>query len=182
MFLIISAQTNEDGTTAKCVNATKDGILEAGGEFEVINLNKLKFEGCRICNSDGWGDCIKLNRCIIKDELQEIQEKTKVCEGLFLITPVYWSQPSERMKYFMDRYRRCEAFRQGGSYLTGKVVNMVASAGGSGNGTAHCLMEMENWTRHVKANPSERMSVNRFNVNKMTEVIKDAAFRTAKRD
>jgi multimeric flavodoxin WrbA len=45
MYLIISAETNEDGTTAKCVNATKEGILEAGGEFEIINLNKLKVEG-----------------------------------------------------------------------------------------------------------------------------------------
>lgn len=182
MYLIISAQTNEDGTTAKCVNATKEGILEAGGELEVINLNKIKLEGCRVCGSDGWGACIKINSCIIKDELQKIQEKTKACEGLFLITPVYWSQPSELMKNFMDRYRRCEAFREGGSWLTGKVVNMVANAGGGGNGAIPCLIEMENWAHHLGAKSKERISVNKLNINKMKEVIKDVAFRTVNGD
>jgi hypothetical protein len=78
--------------------------------------------------------------------------------------------------------KTCEAFRQGGSSISGKVVNMVANAGGSGNGTVPCLMEMENWTRHLGAKARERMSVNRFNVNKMAEVLKDAAFRTVKGD
>ena len=33
------------------------------------------------------------------------------------------------MKYFCDRFRRCEAFRKGGSWAKGKNINLVAAAG-----------------------------------------------------
>jgi multimeric flavodoxin WrbA len=97
-----------------------------------------------------------------------------------LITPVYWGQPSERMKYFLDRFRRCEAFNQSGSAAKGKQIDLVAAAGGSGNGTVSCLTEMETWCRHVGAIPQERIGITRFNRTPMLETITDAAARLVK--
>jgi multimeric flavodoxin WrbA len=103
-----------------------------------------------------------------------MQEKIRCSDGVFLITPVYFHQPSERMKYFLDRYRRCEAFRRGGSYAAGKPVFMLAAAGGSGNGTEVCLSEMTAWCRHIGANPAERIAITNYSKEAMLPAVREA--------
>ena len=106
MFIIITASPNKDGLTAAGGEAAKAGIIGAGGQAEVFDISALKLEPCRICGN-GWGNCRGAGKCVIDDCLPDIQAKIKDAEGVFLITPVYWAQPSERMKYFCDRLRRC---------------------------------------------------------------------------
>jgi hypothetical protein len=50
----------------------------------------------------------------------------RVCK--MLIIPVHWGQQSERMKYFCDRLRRCEARKGDDGILAGKKINLVAAA------------------------------------------------------
>ena len=176
MFIIITASPNKDGLTAACGEAARLGIVGAGGQTEVFDISTLKLEPCRICGN-GWGDCLSAGKCVIDDCLSEIQEKIKNADGVFVITPVYWGQPSERMKYFCDRLRRCEAIRKTGSWATDKQINLVAAAGGSGNGTPTCLAELEQWCRHIRAIPQERIGITRFNRGEMLKVIEDAGRR-----
>ena len=176
MFIIITASPNKDGLTAACSEAAMAGITAAGGKTEVFDISALKLEPCRICGN-GWGNCRGAGKCVIDDCLPEIQAKIKDAVGIFLITPVYFWQPSERMKYFCDRLRRCEAFRDGGSWAIDKQINLVAAAGGSGNGTAQCLTELEQWCRHIRATPQERIGITRYNRGEMLKVIKDAGRR-----
>lgn len=96
---------------------------------------------------------------MIEDCLLELQQLLQACEGFTMVTPVYWGQPAERMKFFLDRYRRCEAFREGGGGIAGKHVNLIAAAGGSGNGTVSFLEEMERWCRHLGAVPFKRKGI-----------------------
>jgi len=93
---------------------------------------------------------------------------------------VYFGQPSERMKYFLDRFRRCEAFDQDGSAAAGKPVSLVAAAGGSGHGTVTCLAEMEPWCRHVDAIVVDRIGATRFNRDTILDVIQNAGERLVK--
>ncbi len=179
MYIVITSSPNKDGLTAACGKAAYDGITGAGGQAEIIDISELKLQPCRICDN-GWGQCRGTGVCIIKDSLAEIQRKIQDSEGIFLITPVYFGQSSERMKYFCDRYRRCEAFREGGSWIKDKQVNLVAAAGGSGNGTATALVELENWCRHVQAIPQERIGITRFKRNQELSVIEDAGTRLVK--
>jgi hypothetical protein len=86
------------------------------------------------------------------------------------------------MKYFLDRFRRCEAFNRNGSAAGGKQFDLIAAAGGSGNGTATALVEMEQWCRHVGATPQERIGVTRFNREPMLKAIHDAASRLVSGD
>jgi len=178
MFLIITSSPNADGLTAACGKAALEGIISAGGEAEIVDISVQKLEACRICG-DGWGTCRNGDKCVISDCFGELQKKIRAAEGLFLVTPVYYGQPSERMKYFMDRFRRCEASGSEGA-ASGKQVNLVAAAGGSGNGTATCLAEMEQWSRHVGAIPQERIGITRFNRNAVLSVIRDAGARQVK--
>ena len=181
MYLIISASPNNDGLTASCAKAYLDGVVNARGEAELIDISAEKLSPCLICGN-GWGKCISEARCVTDDILLEIQTKIRDAEAAVLITPVYWGQPSERMKYFLDRFRRCEAFNKNVSAAKDKRFDLIAAAGGSGNGTATCLAEMENWCRHVGGVPNERMCVTRFNREQMLGAIKSAGERAARRE
>ena len=181
MFLIITASPNTDGLTAACAEAALDGMIKAGGEAEIIDISAARLEPCRICGN-GWGTCRKTAACVTNDVFGELQAKIRVADGIVLVTPVYFGQPSERMKYFLDRFRRCEAFNQHGSAAAGKEVDLIAAAGGSGNGTATCLAEMELWCRHIGATPQERIGITRFNRAAALEVIRDAGSRLVKGD
>jgi multimeric flavodoxin WrbA len=179
MYIIITSSPNTDGLTASCGKAACDGISEAGGRAEIIDISAAKLEPCRICGN-GWGTCRNTAKCIINDIMPEIQEKIRNADGVFIITPVYFGQSSERMKYFCDRYRRMEAFRSGGSWAANRQFSLVAAAGGSGNGTATCLVELENWVRHIGGVPQERIGITRFNRSAILGVIRDAGFRMVK--
>ena len=179
MYIIITASPNADGLTAACGESAMEGIAAEGGSAELIDISAEKLEPCLICGN-GWGSCRNSAKCIIEDKFADIQTKIRSSEGIILITPVYWGQPSERMKYFLDRFRRCEAFNKDGSAAKGKQVDLIAAAGGSGNGTATCLAEMEMWCRHVGAVPKERIAITRFNREPMLKVISDMASRAVK--
>ena len=176
MYIIITASPNTDGLTAACGKAAYEGFLSKGADAEIIDISAAKLEPCLICG-DGWGSCRDQGKCVTNDILPELQEKIKNADGIFLITPVYWQQPSERMKYFLDRFRRCEAFKRNEGAAAGKQIALVAAAGGSGNGTATCLVEMEQWCRHVSAVPQERVGITRFNKETGLSSIYQAAAR-----
>jgi multimeric flavodoxin WrbA len=179
MFIIITASPNTDGLTAACGNAAYEGIKKSGKDVEIIDISALKLEPCRICGN-GWGTCFADSHCVIVDYLTELQKKIRQSEGLILVTPVYWSEPSERMKYFLDRFRRCEAFNKDGSAAAEKKVMLIAAAGGSGQGTVNCIAEMQNWCTHVGAKAVEYIGVTRFNREPILKVIEDAGERFAK--
>ena len=179
MFIIITASPNSDGLTAACGKAAYEGIVAAGGEAELFDISSEKLAPCLVCDN-GWGACRSSATCVIEDLLPTLQRKIRASEGLILITPVYWWQPSERMRYFLDRFRRCEAFNTNGSAAAGKQIHLIAAAGGSGNGTAQCLVEMEQWCRHVQGVPQERIAITRFNRQYVLPVISDAAGRLVK--
>jgi multimeric flavodoxin WrbA len=180
MYIIITASPNADGLTDACGKAALEGITSAGGEGEIIDISAAKLEPCRICGN-GWGLCGETHQCVINDVFQELQKKIREADGLVLVTPVYWWQPSERMKYFMDRFRRCEATKQDNSAVAGKQIDLIAAAGGSGNGTATCLVEMEQWCRHIKAIPKGRIGVTRFNRETIMRAISESAARLVNR-
>ena len=179
MYLIITASPNTDGLTAACGQAAFGGITSAGGAAEIIDISAAKLEACKICGN-GWGACRSEGKCIIDDLLPTLVDKIREADGVFLVTPVYWQQPSERMKYFLDRFRRCEAFKGENGAAYGKTIDIVAAAGGSGNGPAQCIAEIEQWCRHVGAVPADRVGITRFTREPMLEAIKDAGVRMVK--
>ena len=190
MYIIITASPNTDGLTAACGKAAHDGITSAGGEAEIIDVCAEKLKPCLLCgNSEtvfgivdkGWGSCFGKAVCVVKDVMSELQVKIRAAEGLILASPVYFGQPSESMKYFMDRFRRLEVFNEkDGSAAKDKPVNIIAAAGGSGNGTIPCLTEMETWCRQVGAKPKDRIGITRYNRENMLHEITISAARLVK--
>jgi multimeric flavodoxin WrbA len=160
--LVVSSSPNTDGLTAACAQAALDAIRAAGQQAEELRLNDYHINICRACGH-GWGSCWQEHRCEQEDAFQELHKRFLAADGYVLVTPVYWGDPSESMKAFTDRLRRCESNREGRSGgIAGKPVLAVAAAGGSGNGTVHCLDTLERWIQHVGGRKTDFIGVTRL--------------------
>ena len=173
-ILVISASPNRDGLTAACAAAAVDGVLQVGGHAEEIRLNDLQIGRCQACDN-GWGKCLNGHECQTQDDFQSLHACVRQADAYVIVTPVYWGEPSESAKAFLDRLRRCEAPRENESSLVGRPVIVVAAAGGSGNGTVTCLLSMERWAQHVRARVFDLLPVNRWSREYKLAAIRAAA-------
>ena len=150
--LIISGSRNQDGRTAMLISALQKGIIKAGGDSELLFLPHLEIESCRQCNDDGWGICREDEQCIIEDDFASIVEKINSADAVVFANPVYFGDLSESMKAFLDRLRRVRTTipvqpipNMPGPFNPedGDLAIGLCYAGGSGNGTTSCCMNLE---------------------------------------
>ncbi len=168
---VIWSSPNLDGLTAAAKNSFLKGIKGTECEIDEIHLNKMHLESCRACGN-GWGTCNKNGRCVLKDDFQNIYQRLVDADGIAFVTAVYWSEMTEQMKLFVDRLRRCEATCS--HLLTGKRCILVACAGGTGNGTSECLLQMEAALKHMGMRAYDRIPVIRYNKDYMLPALEKA--------
>jgi NAD(P)H-dependent FMN reductase len=96
--------------------------------------------------------CLTEERCIIEDDFAPIIEKVEASDLIVFATPVYFHDLSESMKGFLDRLRRIgfpKILRLPGPVGPGLIpaggipAIGVCYAGGSGNGTTSCCLNLE---------------------------------------
>lgn len=172
--LILTGSPNDDGLTAACGLAAKDGAEKSGAEATIVNLNKLEIGNCHACGN-GWGTCGSKHFCQVKDDFQDLHASLTDYDAFVLITPVYWGDMSESCKAFVDRVRRNEAKKKDQTCFEGKPVLSVAAAGGSGNGITTCLTSMERFLLHVRAEKFDLIGVTQKNRRYKLETIREAA-------
>ena len=172
--LVLQSSPNTDGLTAACAAAAVAGARAAGAEVEDVRLNDLDIGLCQACGN-GWGTCLNEHRCQQEDDFQALHERVRAADALIVVTPVYWGEPSESAKAFLDRFRRCEAHLGEEGALGGKWAIAVAAAGGSGGGTITCLTILENWLSHLSARPYDLIGITRRSRGYMLEAIRGAA-------
>lgn len=172
--MILTGSPNCDGLTASCGEAAKAGVLEAGGEADIVSLNKLTLGSCHACGN-GWGPCRDEHECQINDDFQKLHGEIKDADAFVIVTPVYWGDMSESTKSFLDRIRRCEAWKKEDSLFYNKPVICVAAAGGSGNGTLSCLSSLERFCMHVSSERFDFISITRKTREFKLEAIKKSS-------
>ncbi|MBN1859055.1 flavodoxin family protein, partial [Candidatus Bipolaricaulota bacterium] len=92
--LIVTASSNSEGLTAACGEAARQGVVDGRSPARVIDVNTLNIARCGVCNN-GWGTCRSDHVCQIQDDFQKLHESVRLAEGLVLVTPVYFGEPSE---------------------------------------------------------------------------------------
>lgn len=146
--LVLSGSRNPEGRTARLINSLREGIVKGGGNSELLFLPTMNIERCRQCESNGWGICRSEHRCIIEDDFPSITDKIKSADAVVFATPVYFADLSESMRAFLDRLRRTH-FMAGPRGMPpapteqSTPVMGICYAGGSGNGTTNCAMNLE---------------------------------------
>jgi len=175
--LTILSSPNAVGLTAACGEAARQGIVDGHSPARLVNLNELNIARCAVHN-DGWGTCRNNHRCQLEDDFQSLHETIKQAEGYVFVTPVYFGEPSEPMKAFFDRLRRCEATKDPASgetsTLAGKPAVCVAAAGESGHGAVSCLAVMEHVLNQLGAAVFDFISVTKRTRDYQLETIHDA--------
>ena len=70
-----------------------------GGRIQIIHLNKLTYRGCQACMA-----CkAKLDKCILKDDLEKVLESVRGADVLVMASPIYYGEVASQMKAFIDR-------------------------------------------------------------------------------
>jgi multimeric flavodoxin WrbA len=156
--LILEASPNKKGLTASCAEAAAEGISAAGAQVEWVRLNDVDLAMCEACGT-GWGICRTEHHCTQEDCFNALHGRVISSDALVIVTPVYWGEPAEVAKAFLDRLRRCEASKGDASGLAGKWVLVVAAAGGTGGGAISCLTSLERFIHQVRAKPFDLIGV-----------------------
>ncbi|HCA46776.1 MAG TPA: flavodoxin family protein [Armatimonadetes bacterium] len=171
--IVLHTSPNDDGLTASLAEAAVAGANAAGAEAEMVKLTALDIPSCRQCNN-GWGMCRTEGRCGYSDDFNPLREKLWAADAWVLVTPVYFGEPSEIAKSFMDRLRRCNVGAKGEG-LAEKPVIGVAAAGGSGRGTATCLLALDRFYGHINAQVADLITVTRRSAEYKREAVRAAA-------
>lgn len=94
---------NTDILVKEALYGAKEGVPEAKVAF--INTNRLTIDRCTGC-----GACSKTlekggdNDCVVKDDLQKVEEEIRKADAIIVGAPVYVLQPVGQLKNLIDRF------------------------------------------------------------------------------
>ena len=98
-ILGISSSPRPNSNSKYALEQAIDFLKENNVECEIIDIDKLDIKCCRGCDYCKSHEA----KCVIPDDMQEIYEKLKTCDGFILTSPIYMAQLSAQAKIFMDR-------------------------------------------------------------------------------
>lgn len=96
-ILLINA-SNRKKNTYKLLVATEKLLQQKGFATEIIHLNDYRIDFCKGCEV-----CVLRGKCFVKDDVQQIMDKMRACDGLVIGTPVYLNNMTGILKSFIDR-------------------------------------------------------------------------------
>lgn len=96
--LILSTSPRKNGNSDRLAEQFAKGAAEAGHRVEKISLADSDLRFCRGCLS-----CIKTNRCILRDVMDELLPRIQQADVLVFATPIYYYEMSGQMKTLLDR-------------------------------------------------------------------------------
>jgi len=169
-ILVLSGSRNPKGRTARAIDAIVKGVTKAGGTTECIFLPELNLERCRQCESDGWGVCLREERCIIEDDFSSLVDKIKSSDVTVFATPVYFSDLSESMRGFLDRFRRICAHKTVKPSQGIPAVGLCLAGGGGGGAPSACL-NLERTLQRCGFDVVDMIPLRRQNLNAKLEIL-----------
>lgn len=100
---IINGSPRKNWNTYKMCESFANGVKDAGGSAEIINLYDIDFKGCRACFACKLKNGKNNGFCSYPDGLKDILNKVSLADGICLATPIYFGDVSGVMKMFLER-------------------------------------------------------------------------------
>lgn len=96
--LIITSSTRKNGNSDILAQQFAKGAEDSNNSVEIIHLRNYKIDFCLGC----WA-CTKLNKCIQKDDFNDLWPKMMDADVICFSAPTYFYSIDGRMKTFFDR-------------------------------------------------------------------------------
>ncbi len=125
VFVAVNGSPRKEGNAAALLDVIAEAIREEGGEVRVIHLIDYPIRPCLGHYSEDPPSC-NPRTCTegeLDDGMKGIFDLLMFADGLLIVTPVYWFQPSGLVKTFIDRLT---ALENAGRLLEGKVGGIAA--------------------------------------------------------
>ena len=129
--LIVNGSPRAKGNCTLLIEEMEKTFASLGVESEVIRIGNKSVTGCVAC-----GYCHEHGQCVRNDVVNEAAGKLKECDGLVVVSPVYFGSPNGSIISFLDRlfysasyplkYKVGAAFavaRRGGTTASFDVLN-----------------------------------------------------------
>ena len=100
-ILVLNGSPRPNGNTKGMVEAFREGAVSAGHHVDVMDVCRLKVNGClacEYCHTKGHGECVQ------KDDMQQIYNLLNEAEMLVLASPIYYHGMSGQLKCVIDRF------------------------------------------------------------------------------
>lgn len=97
-ILVISTSLRANSNSKDLAEAFAEGAASAGHEVELVSLRDKQISFCRGCFA-----CLKLGRCVIRDDAPAIVEKMHDADVIAFASPIYYYEMSGQMKTLLDR-------------------------------------------------------------------------------
>lgn len=100
-ILVLNGSPRPNGNTKGMVEAFREGAVSAGHQVDVVDVCKLKINGCiacEYCHTKGHGSCVQ------KDDMQQVYNLLNEAEMLVLASPIYYHGISGQLKCVIDRF------------------------------------------------------------------------------
>lgn len=95
----IIASPRKAGNTAWIVNKILEGAKEQGAETQAWYFSDLDIKPCQGC----WGCHQGDQGCVIKDDMQKLNDAIDQANAIVFGSPIYMMQMSAQAKIFIDR-------------------------------------------------------------------------------
>ncbi len=100
-ILALNGSPRPNGNTKGMVEAFREGAATAGHQVDVVDVCRLKINGClacEYCHTKGQGTCVQ------KDDMQKVYALLKEAEMLVIASPIYYHGISGQLKCVIDRF------------------------------------------------------------------------------
>jgi multimeric flavodoxin WrbA len=123
-ILGISGSPNENGNTSFAVRHALEILAQEGAKCTFLPLAGKDIHPCTGC----WA-CQAKRKCPFDDDMAEILDALRACDGLILGSPVYFGMVSGTLKNMMDRSVPLRPSYEQEMELTGKLGAGIACGG-----------------------------------------------------
>ena len=96
--LLLNGSPKVDGCTKRALREVEKVLLEEGIETEIVDVGNKDVRGCIACAS-----CVKNQKCVFDDLVNEVAPKFVEADGLIVGTPVYYAHSNGGIISFLDR-------------------------------------------------------------------------------
>ena len=99
--LIVLGSPRKNGNSETLAQTILETLaLEIPIEVDYLRLTKYDIAPC-----NGCGGCEKTGKCVIKDDMTDLYQRTDMADIILLTSPIYFYGPSAQIKTYIDRFQ-----------------------------------------------------------------------------